>query len=163
MKLGLALRSLMWTLLLPGVVTVYLPWQFFGLGNVRFDARDPLQYFGAALAVAGAVLLLLCIREFFARGRGTLSPVDPPRELVVTGLYRFVRNPMYLGVATLLTGEILLTRSRGLLVMALAWLVLVNVFVVFHEEPRLRRTFGASYEAYAGKVRRWWPRVHPIQ
>ena len=162
MKLGLALRSLLWTLLIPGVVTVYLPWRFFGLGEVRFHAGDPLHYLGAALAGAGAVLLFLCIREFFARGRGTLSPVDPPRELVVTGLYRFVRNPMYLGVATLLAGEILLTRSTGLLVMALVWFVLVNIFVVFHEEPWLRRTFGASYEAYAGKVRRWRPRLHPL-
>jgi protein-S-isoprenylcysteine O-methyltransferase Ste14 len=118
---------------------------------------------GASLAVAGGTLLLLCIWEFFARGRGTLSPMDPPRELVITGLYRHVRNPMYLGGATALLGEILLTRSRGLMLMAITWFALVNIFVLAYEEPHLRRTFGASYAAYTARVRRWIPRIRPIQ
>ena len=162
MNLWLLARSLFWTLVLPGLVTVYLPWQFFGLGDVRFETADPLHYAGGVLAAAGAVLILLCIWEFFARGRGTRSPLDPPKELVVTGTYRYVRNPMYLGVATVLTGEILLTRSTGLLLMALTWFAMVNIFVLVQEEPYLRRTFGASYEAYASRVRRWIPRVRPI-
>ena len=156
--LWLAARSLLWTVILPGTVTVFLPWRYFGLSAVRLDIRDPLHWAGGVLIVAGALLLGRCIWEFAASGRGTLSPVDPPRELVVAGLYRYVRNPMYLGVGTILLGEILLTRSTGLMTFAAIGLVIVNLFVIGYEEPYLRRRFGASYEGYTRQVGRWIPR-----
>jgi len=146
---------------LPGTVAVFIPWRFLGLGDVRLDLHDPMHIEGEALFATGALLLALCIWEFAATGRGTLAPMDPPRELVVVGLYRYVRNPMYLSVATILVGELLLTRSTGLLIFAAVWFVIVNLFVIGYEEPYLRRRFGASYEAYATRVGRWLPRFRP--
>jgi protein-S-isoprenylcysteine O-methyltransferase Ste14 len=115
---------------------------------------------GGLLIATGALLLARCIWEFAATGRGTLSPVDPPRELVVVGLYRYVRNPMYLSVGTILLGEVLLTRSMGLLGFAATGFVIVNLFVIGYEEPYLRRQFGGSYERYTARVGRWVPRFH---
>lgn len=157
-KVWLAARSLLWAVVLPGTMTVYLPWRYFGLGDVTFDFGDPMHLAGGLLVVIGALFLARCIWEFAASGRGTLSPVDPPRELVVSGLYRYVRNPMYLSVGTILLGEVLLTRSTGLLMFAAAGIVIVNLFVIGYEEPYLRRQFGASYERYTTSVRRWVPR-----
>jgi protein-S-isoprenylcysteine O-methyltransferase Ste14 len=107
------------------------------------------------------VLLAACIWEFARSGRGTLAPLDPPRELVVRGLYRYVRNPMYLGVSLIVLGEALLTGSRGLMVYWIIWFLVVNLFVRFYEEPTLRRQFGQSYERYAHAVGRWVPRLPP--
>jgi protein-S-isoprenylcysteine O-methyltransferase Ste14 len=103
-------------------------------------------------------LLLACIWEFARRGRGTLSPVDPPTELVARGLYRYVRNPMYLSVATILLGELLLAPSRGFLLYGAIVFALFNLAVIFYEEPSLRRRFGASYQRYLREVPRWIPR-----
>jgi protein-S-isoprenylcysteine O-methyltransferase Ste14 len=155
----LALRSLLWTLLFPGVVAGYLPWRWLGLRHAALDARDPLHWAGLLCIASGAVLLGGCVFEFTRTGRGTLSPVEPPRVLVVRGLYRHVRNPMYLSVALVLLGEILLARSAALLVYAAAWFVAVNLFVLGYEEPTLRRRFGAEYERYTAAVGRWLPRV----
>ena len=155
----LALRSVLWAILLPGMVTIILPWRFFGLRDARPDLRDPLHLLALVVIGVGAALLTTCILAFARSGRGTLSPADPPKTLVVAGLYRYVRNPMYLSVALVLIGEILLTRSRSLLIFALGWFTLVNVFVLAYEEPRLRTLFGASYEAYCRQVPRWLPRI----
>jgi len=155
--LSLALRSILWTLLLPGFFAGYLPWRYFGLSAVAFRWRDPLHLAGAALVASGTALLIACIWEFARRGRGTLSPADPPKELVVQGLYRYVRNPMYLSVLTIVFGEILLTRSVELLVYWLAFFTAANLFVMGYEEPTLRRQFGESYETYKRDVWRWIP------
>ena len=96
----LALRSLLWMILLPGIVAGYVPWRFFGFRLVIPDVFDLTQMLGVVCIAGGAVLLAACIFEFARSGRGTLSPVDPPRHLVVRGLYRYVRNPMYLSVTT---------------------------------------------------------------
>jgi protein-S-isoprenylcysteine O-methyltransferase Ste14 len=157
-KAWLAARSLLWVVVLPGTMTGYLPWRYFGLGDLRLDSGDPMHLAGGLFVVIGALFLARCIWEFAATGRGTLSPVDPPRELVVSGLYRYVRNPMYLSVATILLGEVLLTRSTGLLTFAAVGFVIVNLFVIGYEEPHLRRQFGASYERYTASVGRWVPR-----
>ena len=111
----LALRALFWTLLMPGVFGFYLPWRFFGLRDVRIDIANPRQWLGLLCIGVGTILLLTCIWEFARRGKGTLSPADPPRQLVVSGLYRFVRNPMYLSVTLIVFGEVMLTFSRPLL------------------------------------------------
>ena len=156
----LALRSLLWTALLPGLYAGYVPWRFFGLAQVRIDWGNPIQLLSLLVIALGVGLLAACIWEFARRGRGTLSPVDPPRQLVVQGLYRYVRNPMYLSVTTIVFGEVLLTRSVGLLTYWLIWFVLVNLFVIGFEEPMLRRQFGDAYDRYTRTVGRWIPRIH---
>lgn len=159
MTAWLAVRSLAWTLLVPGVVAGYVPWRFFGLREVQLDWGRPLHLLALAPIGTGAALLVTCVWEFARSGRGTLSPVDPPRRLVVRGLYRYVRNPMYLSATLVLLGESLLTGSRGLLGYWVVWFTAVNVFVIAYEEPTLRRQFGAEYEAYARRVGRWLPRL----
>jgi protein-S-isoprenylcysteine O-methyltransferase Ste14 len=155
---SLAVRSLLWTVLLPGVFAGYLPWRFFGLARVHLDLQNPLHLLGVLWIALGAVLLGTCIWEFASSGRGTLAPVDPPRELVVRGLYGYVRNPMYLSVTLIVFGEVILTRSRPLLVYWAIWFIAVNLFVIGYEEPTLRRRFGAAYERYTREVGRWVPR-----
>ena len=155
--LSLTLRSLLWTVLLPGVVAGYVPWTFFGLRGTGIDLARPGQLLGLLFILAGAVLLAACIFEFARSGRGTLSPVDPPKHLVVRGLYRYVRNPMYLAVTAVLLGEVMLMRSGALATYWLIWFVVVNAFVIGYEEPTLRAQFGASYEEYMRTVGRWIP------
>ena len=155
----LALRSIVWAIVLPGCVAGYLPWRFFGLGFVVIDVRNPLHWAGLVLIGLGTALLGACIFEFARTGRGTLAPVDPPRVLVVRGLYRYVRNPMYLSVTLIVWGEILLTRSVALIAYWLAWFVAANLFVHGYEEPALRRQFGPDYDRYAAKVGRWMPKL----
>jgi protein-S-isoprenylcysteine O-methyltransferase Ste14 len=157
--LWLALRSVAWTVLLPGLFAGYLPWRYFGLGNADLRLSDPLHLVGLACIGLGVLLLGTCIWEFARSGRGTLSPIDPPRQLVVRGLYRYVRNPMYLSVTLIVLGEFLLTRSTVLLVYWAVWFVAVNIVVIRYEEPTLRRQFGAAYERYQSQVGRWLPRL----
>jgi protein-S-isoprenylcysteine O-methyltransferase Ste14 len=98
-----------------------------------------------------------CVFEFARSGRGTLSPVDAPRHLVVRGLYRYVRNPMYLAVTMVVLGEALVAGSVRLLVYWAIWFLGANLFVIGYEEPTLRKRFGASYEEYMRHIGRWVP------
>jgi len=157
-SIGLALRSILWAALLPGLFAGFVPMRFFGLARVHVSLTNPVQLLALLAIGVGAALLVTCIWEFASSGRGTLSPVDPPRELVVRGLYRYVRNPMYLSVTMIVMGEVLLTRSRPLLVYWAIWFAAVNLFVIGYEEPTLRRRFGESYERYTRDVGRWLPR-----
>jgi protein-S-isoprenylcysteine O-methyltransferase Ste14 len=111
----------------------------------------------------GVALLAACIFEFARSGRGTLSPVDAPRHLVVRGLYRYVRNPMYLSVTMIILGEALVAHSVALPVYWAVWFVCANLFVIGFEEPSLRRRFGSSYDEYARQVGRWVPNFHRSQ
>jgi protein-S-isoprenylcysteine O-methyltransferase Ste14 len=114
---------------------------------------------GIALMAVGGFLLLWCVKDFFKVGKGTLAPWDPPRHLVVVGLYRTVRNPMYLAVLVLVAGWAVLYLSVTLFEY---WLILVagfHVRVVAFEEPWLRRQFGAEWEVYSASVSRWLPRL----
>lgn len=148
-------------MLLPGLFAGYLPWRFLGLAQVQLSPRRPWDVLGVLVIALGTVLLVACIWEFARSGRGTLAPVDPPRELVVRGLYRYVRNPMYLSVTMIVLGEVLLTRSRPLLVYWAVWFLGVNLFVIGYEEPSLRHRFGLAYEDYCRRVGRWLPRLPP--
>ena len=154
----LALRSLLWTILLPGVFAGYMPWRFFGLGRVQFDLTSPTQLLGLVCIGLGVALLAACIFEFARSGRGTLSPVDPPRYLVVRGLYRYVRNPMYLSVTVIILGEALVTHSVALTGYWAVWFGCANLFVIVYEEPALRQRFGESYDEYTQRIGRWIPR-----
>ena len=156
----LTVRSLFWTAALPGVVAGYVPWAFFGLSEARPDPSDPVHLLALLIGISGVLLLAVCIWEFARRGRGTLAPLDPPRDLVVRGLYRYVRNPMYLAVTMIVLGEALLLKSGWLLLYWAIWFAVVNLLLRSYEEPGLRRRFGASYDRYADSVGRWLPRLH---
>jgi len=145
--------------LLPGVVAGYVPWRYFGLRNLNLAHPGWTRIAGAVSFTTGVVLLVACVWEFARSGRGTLAPVDPPKELVVRGLYRYVRNPMYLAVSLILLGEALAIGSSALLAYWGGFFLLANIFVIGYEEPQLRRRFGASYERYAHSVGRWLPKV----
>jgi protein-S-isoprenylcysteine O-methyltransferase Ste14 len=105
---------------------------------------------------AGALIALWCIFTFAWIGRGTPAPFDPPRRLVIRGPYRFVRNPMYIGAGMALAGAALFYQSLPLLVYGGVFLLACHLFVLSYEEPPLKRTFGAEYDAYCHRVR-WWP------
>ncbi len=142
----LALRSLLWTLLLPGFFAGWVPWRYFALNRVTFDPSSAAHVIGVVSVGVGALLLAGCIYEFARSGRGTLSPLDPPHHLVVRGLYRYVRNPMYLSVTMIVLGEVLLTRSTALAMYWVVWFISANLFVMGYEEPTLRHEFGAEYQ-----------------
>jgi len=161
--MSLVLRSVFWTIVFPGVIAGYVPWRFFGVDRVRFNSLDVPQIAGLVCAGIGVALLVACIVEFARSGRGTLSPADPPRELVVRGLYRYVRNPMYLSVTLMVLGQALLVQSRDLAIYWAAFFVAANLFVLLYEEPYLRRRFGASYDDYTRNVGRWIPRVPRVE
>jgi len=114
---------------------------------------------GVMLGLAGAVLALWCVSEFVFFGRGTPAPFAPPRRLVTHGPYRFVRNPMYIGGTLILAGAAVFYKSLPLLGYTCLFVLASHLFVVWYEEPTLRRTFGHEYEAYCSRVRRWRPRV----
>ncbi|HEX9149684.1 MAG TPA: isoprenylcysteine carboxylmethyltransferase family protein [Thermoanaerobaculia bacterium] len=157
----LVLRALFFALLMPGAVVIGIPWLLLR-GQPSRDVRlDFPAVIGSALVIAGAATLFVCIRDFAVSGRGTLAPVDPPRKLVRVGLYRHVRNPMYLGVLLVLVGESLFFESPVLGFYAAVIALSFHLFVVLFEEPSLRGLFGPDYERYRASVPRWVPRLRP--
>jgi protein-S-isoprenylcysteine O-methyltransferase Ste14 len=115
------------------------------------------------LIAAGLTLILTTVRMFITLGKGTLAPWDPPRKLVITGSYRYVRNPMISGVVALVLGQALLLGSIPLLLYALAVFVINAVYIPLSEEPGLRKRFGADYDDYVRHVPRWVPRRTPYK
>jgi protein-S-isoprenylcysteine O-methyltransferase Ste14 len=144
----------------PGTLGVYLPWTF-----SRWHFAPPLlgwewlRVAGAVLIIAGVPVLLECFARFVIKGLGTPAPVAPPARLVVSGLYRYVRNPMYVAVVSIVLGQALLFGSASVLEYAAVLWVGFFAFVVLYEEPTLRRKFGPEFEAYCAHVRRWIPRL----
>jgi protein-S-isoprenylcysteine O-methyltransferase Ste14 len=153
--------SAVFTVLVPGVVAGVVPWALTGWRPASPAWSAPVCVAGAALVLAGAAVLLPSILRFAVEGLGTPAPVAPTRHLVVGGAYRYVRNPMYLAVLATIVGQALWLGRPVLLGYAAAFLATVAAFVRLYEEPVLRRTFGAEYEAYARAVPRWWPRRRP--
>jgi protein-S-isoprenylcysteine O-methyltransferase Ste14 len=153
------LGSALFLVLAPGTVAGLVPWWISGW---RFDRRFvPLELIGAALVVFGGLVLLDSFTRFAIKGLGTPAPVFPTTHLVMTGLYRYVRNPMYLAVAALILGQgLILGNVRVLEYGGLIWLAF-HLFVVFYEEPTLRATYGSEYEAFCREVPRWIPRLKP--
>jgi protein-S-isoprenylcysteine O-methyltransferase Ste14 len=140
-------------------VLVFLPARVLAWSGVLRPAGGTIPTAaGILVGGAGAVLALWCVLAFAVAGKGTPAPFDPPRRLVSRGPYRVVRNPMYVGAALALAGAAVVYRSLALLGFTAAFLILCHLFVVVYEEPTLRRTFGADYDAYARRVGRWWPR-----
>ena len=156
----LFVKNLAFTVLVPGTVGCYLPYSIGSRGTElgALSVLGPGRLMLAAPAfLVGTVVYLWCLWDFAVTGRGTPAPIDPPQQLVVRGLYRSVRNPMYFGVLTVLAGWVLLFRSRAVLEYALAVAAMFHLVVVFVEEPQLRRPFGPAYEADCRRVRRWLP------
>jgi protein-S-isoprenylcysteine O-methyltransferase Ste14 len=155
-----AFKTLIFTILAPGTVAVLLPYRLVSSPAARGSLpMGDLRYSGLLFIIAGGLIYLWCAWDFVFAGKGTPAPIDPPKELVVKGLYKRVRNPMYVGVMSLIFGQAMYFESTGLFVYAGLVLLLFNAFVFFYEEPALRRKFGDSYKRYCETVPRWLPRV----
>ena len=155
----LLLRSIFFTFLLPGTVTLLIPYWILSSSPTRVaSSRSAIHFLGLPLIVIGAAGLFWCVWEFFSEGRGTLAPIDPPKHLVIRGPYQYVRNPMYVSVVTILLGEAVFFGSKQILIEAAIFIAMTYLFVRLYEEPTLRRQFGESYERYLQTVGRWIPR-----
>ena len=135
-----------------GIFMATRHWVMADMGTVRCAGLIPFTL--------GACVSLWCVKDFVVRGRGTPAPFDPPTRLVLLGPYRYVRNPMYVGLFLVLIGEAMLYASLFVLLYSLFLVAAAHIFVVFYEEPTLRRKFGESYEQYLRSVPRWLPRMH---
>jgi protein-S-isoprenylcysteine O-methyltransferase Ste14 len=151
-----AIGSAAFFVLAPGATAGLIPWWLTG-----WEVNDywaPARVAGALLLAAGAMVLVSAFVRFVVEGLGTPAPVAPTEQLVVGGLYRWVRNPMYVAVTTTIVGEALLLGQPILLAWAAVFLAMTATFVRVHEEPALRRRYGAQYDAYRQSVPGWWPR-----
>jgi len=148
-------KTVIFTILVPGTVAVILP------RAIGTDASAPALYssIGFLPMVLGVAIYLWCAWDFATAGQGTPAPIDAPKRLVVRGLYRFVRNPMYVGVLTVLFSESIVFRSRRILTYAIVVFVFFYLMVMLYEEQVLKRKFGASYEEYLKSVPRWIPHL----
>jgi protein-S-isoprenylcysteine O-methyltransferase Ste14 len=155
-----AILSGVFAMIAPGTALVLLPWlvaRWFPDPSVT----GPWRLAGLLLILPGAVIVVDSFVRFVRQGRGSPAPVAPPDRLVVSGLYRYVRNPMYVGILAIVIGEALLWGRLALLPYAAVLWLAFHLFVTLYEEPVLRRRFGASYDTYQRSVPRWIPRLTP--
>jgi len=161
-KKGPIVGSVIFFGMAPGVVAGWVPYLL-----SRWRLEPPFlgfragRFIGAALALTGLAILVDSFARFALEGRGTPAPMAPTETLVVSGLYRYVRNPMYVAVLIVIAGQALLLGSVTLLGYAAIVWVGFHLFVLGYEEPTLRRRFGDSYRGYQREVGRWWPRLTP--
>ena len=150
------LKSLLYLVFEAGVFAVYIP-----LRLLRDGPRlgmGMLSFLAIPFWLIGSLIILQSFWDFTFRGRGTPLPTDPPKELVVTGFYRYVRNPIYVGVMLIFLGHFLWSGYWSLLLYALLSFIGVHFFIILYEEPTLKKKFGAAYEEYLRRVPRWIPR-----
>ncbi|HKF21680.1 MAG TPA: isoprenylcysteine carboxylmethyltransferase family protein [Candidatus Angelobacter sp.] len=163
-RIAAILGSALFLVIAPGTLAGYVPWSL-----SRWHVASPLLGFfpfrvmGALLIALGLPVLLDSFARFAIQGLGTPAPVAPPRHLVVTGLYRYVRNPMYVAVTSLILGQGLLLGSVSVLEYGLVVWVGFHLFILGYEEPVLRGKFGAEYKEFCTHVPRWLPRLTPWQ
>lgn len=151
------LKTILFTIVVPGTVAILVPrWL---LGGFFPPENGLLTWLGGFVFLFGAAIYFRCAWEFAVRGLGTPAPIAPTKYLVTTALHRYVRNPMYLGVALAILGEAATFRSLHLVIYAGAMLLTAHVFVLTYEEPTLARQFGESYEDYRRRVPRWIPKL----
>ena len=155
-----ALGTTAFFFLAPGTVAGLAPWWLSGWERPAGGLRVT-DVVGTVLAGIGLMVVIAAFIQFVREGRGTPAPVAPTEQLVVGGLYRYVRNPMYLAVAAVIGGQALIFESAAVLGWLVAFAVLVFTFVTTYEQPTLRQAYGARYEAYCDAVPGWWPRVTP--
>ena len=152
----LLLKNLLFTVVVPGTVAVYVPLL---IARPRPVATGVVGWAGRLLLAVGSTVYAWCVWDFAAFGRGTPAPIDAPKKLVVRGLYRYTRNPMYVGVLTTILGWTVLFQAGALLAYALIVCVCVNLFVILYEERHLRQLFGKEYDDYCARVGRWLPTI----
>lgn len=155
--ISLLLRNLFFTILQPGMVAGFIPYWIVRhqLDEILQRPVGILQFIAILLFATGFIITIMCILRFALEGKGTLSPADETKQLVIGGLYLYSRNPMYVGVMLMLIGEALFTTSGKLWIYAIFIFTCFYVIILIHEEPRLQRDFGDQYTAYRKKVRRW--------
>jgi protein-S-isoprenylcysteine O-methyltransferase Ste14 len=152
-------KTLVFTLIAPGTVAGLVPWWLRG-GTQAVAIRGPQEWLAGAMISAGvAIYLHTAFWGFAWIGGGTPAPVAPTKTLVVSGLHRFVRNPMYIGVGLIIAGQAWLFRSPAIALYLALFATAVQLFVLYYEEPTLRRQFGAQYERYRASVPRWFPKI----
>lgn len=156
-----ALGSLLFFFIAPAMVGGFLPWWLtrWEVAQVPFGVAQ--QIVGGALIVIGASVLVHAFVKFVVEGLGTPAPIAPPSRLVVGGLYRHVRNPMYLAILTAVIGQAIAFGQLSLFVYAVGLAITFVSFVRFYEEPMLAARFGEEYETYRRAVPGWWPRLRP--
>lgn len=152
-----ALKSLLFLVIAPGMVAGYIPLALLRRG--AFIETGILAWLAIPVWLIGIIILLWSFWNFLKQGRGTPAPVDPPKELVAVGFYRYTRNPMYVAVLLMLAGHFLWFGFWNLLIYAVLTFVAFNTFIAFYEEPTLKRKFGAIYEEYYQRVPRWLSRL----
>jgi protein-S-isoprenylcysteine O-methyltransferase Ste14 len=151
-----AIKTILFMLLVPGLLLGAMPIWLVQSDPALFSP-GVFHWLAVPLWAAGAAIMIWCAWAFTVRGRGTPLPTDPPKELVVSGLYRYVRNPIYVGVVTFLLGYVFWYPTRAILLMPGLVAVSSHLFVILYEEPHLHKTFGAAYEEYCKAVPRWIP------
>lgn len=153
------IKTVIFTVVVPGTVAIYVPQTL--RDRVAADHVSNSVFSGVSLVLflCGAAIYLWCAWDFAVKGLGTPAPIDAPRVLVVKGLYRFTRNPMYVGVAAMIAGQAGYCRSASIGIYLLIVLLAFHTFVRLYEEPTLRRLFGEQYEGYCRTVPRWLPRL----
>jgi protein-S-isoprenylcysteine O-methyltransferase Ste14 len=157
---ALLLKNLLFTVVVPGTVAVYVPLL---IASERPPAPAGALAAAVALLAVGGAVYAWCVWDFASFGRGTPAPIDAPKKLVVRGLYRYTRNPLYVGVLTVILGWTVFFAAATLVLYAFFVGLGFNLFIRLYEEPQLRRIFGAQYEDYCARVGRWlpWPPRHP--
>lgn len=153
------LRSAIFTFVVPGSVTVAGPLGVLSAWPTLSPSSALLRVIAVPLGAIGLAIYVWCVLDFALAGRGTPAPIDAPRRLVVRGLYRFVRNPMYVGVSSILAAEALWLGSGALAVYALCVWTGFHTFIRLYEEPTLQRLFGDEYTRYLASTPRWLPRA----
>jgi len=157
------IKSIIFVLVLPGAVLFYVPCYLLSLNaDLYFPKIGIFRFISLVPFSIGATIALWCLRDFIVLGKGTPAPIDPPKELVVQGLYRITRNPMYVGAGFILISEAIFFKSTLLLIYALIVWVMFHLFVVFYEEPTLKKKFGSSYETYIDSASRWLPGIKSL-
>src|SRR3954468_10151393 len=162
-RLRAAIGSLLFLFIAPGTLAGLVPWWLTGwaIDDWPQAYATPLRLAGAVLIVLGVPALLHAFARFVLEGIGTPAPVAPPEHLVVGGLYRYVRNPMYIALIATIVGQALVLAQPGLLLYAVVVAVALVAFVYGYEEPTLSEQFGAEYDAYRQAVPAWQPRLQP--
>lgn len=156
--ISLYIKNIIFFILQPGLVVGLIPYLMIRnrLSPILSGRFSLLDYFGLVLILLGLLIALYCVYRFIIDGLGTLSPVHRTKALVVKGLYKYSRNPMYVGMLLVLIGEFLITKSVHLLAYTIVVGLAFHLFVIFVEEPRLTRDFKTEYLDYMNRVRRWF-------
>jgi len=155
-----AIKTLIFTILVPGTVALLIPYRLASSPAARGSIPlGSFRFIGVVLLVAGTLIYLWCAWNFAFAGKGTPAPIGSAKELVVSGLYKHVRNPMYVGVLSVVLGQAFWFEAVRLFTYATCGFLFFNAFVFLYEEPTLTRKFGEAYRKYRNDVPRWIPRL----